>query len=204
MVRTKPASERRSDLLDATERLLRDKGASAMTVEDITEGAGVSKGTFYLYFRAKEDVLAALRVRYVEALLERQARAVAKLHPADWLGRLETWLVAGIRDHLDNPQQHDTLFHLAQHGGTPALEDAVHDGDVHGPVYGHVDTLAAMLADGARAGAFALIDPEATAVVLYGAMHHAADYLHHAADDALTERVLSEIRRMCRRLVAAG
>ncbi len=203
MVRTKPASQRRADLLDATERLLTQKGASAMTVEDITEGAGVSKGTFYLYFKAKEDVLAALRERYVEALLERQAQAVEKLHPADWLGRLETWLVAGIRDYLDNPQQHDTLFHLVQHGATPSLERAVHDSDVHGPVYGHVDTLAAMLAAGADAGAFRLIDPEATAVLLYGAMHHAADYLHHAGDDGVTERVLSEIRRLCRQVVTS-
>lgn len=201
MVRTKPAAERRSDLLDATEQLLKEKGVSAMTVEDITEGAGVSKGTFYLYFKAKEDVLAALRVRYVEALLKRQSQAVEKLHPADWIGRLETWLVAGIRDYLENPQQHDTLFHLAQHGGTPSLEGAIRDPDVHGPVYGHVDTLSAMLNQGADAGAFTFVDPDATAVVLYGAMHHAADYLHHAADDAVTERVLSEIRRLCRRLV---
>lgn len=201
MVRTKPATERRSDLLDATERLLLEKGASVMTVEDITEGAGVSKGTFYLYFKAKEDVLAALRVRYVDALLERQADAVGRLHPEDWIGRLETWLVAGIRDHLDNPQQHDTLFHLAQHGGTPAIEGAIHNSEAHDPAYGHVDTLANMLSSGTEAGAFTVVDPQATAILLYGAMHHAADYLHHHPGDTATERVLSEVRRMCRRLV---
>lgn len=53
MSTTPPAKTR---LLDAALSLIREKGYSAMTVDDLCERAGVTKGAFYHHFGAKEDL----------------------------------------------------------------------------------------------------------------------------------------------------
>ncbi|MFG1798325.1 TetR/AcrR family transcriptional regulator [Nocardia sp. NPDC049149] len=194
MARTKPAEQRRSELLDAAEQLLAQKGIAAVTVEDITQAAGVSKGTFYSYFRAREDVLGALRARYIETLLDAQNEAMSLLHPDDWAGRIETWLVAGIRTFLLDPAKHNTLFHLP-HGSTGDDAGSEEVG------FQHVEVLRSLLTAGRDAGGLRVVDPESTAVLLYGSIHHGADYLFHAADPALTERVIAEVRRWCRSFI---
>jgi AcrR family transcriptional regulator len=47
---------RRQSLVDAASELFAQKGYHATTVDDITRGAGVAKGTFYLYFSEKREV----------------------------------------------------------------------------------------------------------------------------------------------------
>ncbi len=44
-------------LLENAERLFNENGFYNTTVEDITKASGVAKGTFYTYFKAKEDIL---------------------------------------------------------------------------------------------------------------------------------------------------
>src|SRR5919108_939109 len=82
MPRTKPADERRADLLAAAEALFVSQGVPTTTTEDITRKAGVSKGLFYLYFRSKEDLLASLQERFVTAFAE-SVRAAADAQ-RDW------------------------------------------------------------------------------------------------------------------------
>lgn len=60
---TPPASHQRrkakrpSELLDAALQLFVEKGFAATKTEDIARLAGVSKGTLYLYYTSKEDLL---------------------------------------------------------------------------------------------------------------------------------------------------
>lgn len=51
---------KRQRLLTESLRLFREKGYEQTTVAEITEAAGVAKGTFFNYFPTKEDVLLAL------------------------------------------------------------------------------------------------------------------------------------------------
>ena len=51
------ALETRRKLLEAGKRIMTEKGMSNTCVEEITEAAGVSKGTFYTYFRRKEELV---------------------------------------------------------------------------------------------------------------------------------------------------
>lgn len=193
MTRTKPKTERRADLLDAAERLVIERDINQLTVEDITTAAGVSKGTFYLYFSTKDDVIASLRERYTARLMERQEAAVNRLSPGDWAGRVETWLVTGVEDYLGDPGLHNALFHHV--GPQMPTHD---DRERSKPPYGQIEALVSILEDGTHAGAFSVADPLSTAVLLFGAVHHAADYLHHTGDDAITDRVLMELRHWCR------
>lgn len=57
-----------SSILDAAEGLLADRPLAELTVADIIEAAGVSRGSFYFYFESKEAVVAALLARIVEEI----------------------------------------------------------------------------------------------------------------------------------------
>ncbi len=54
--RQEAALETKRKLLLAAEKLISEKGFDNISVEDITHEAGVAKGTFYTYFKRKEDV----------------------------------------------------------------------------------------------------------------------------------------------------
>ncbi len=51
---------KRRQILDGAYRVFLDRGFDAASMNDITREAGVSKGTIYVYFRSKEDLLEAL------------------------------------------------------------------------------------------------------------------------------------------------
>ena len=54
--RQEEALKTRQKLIDVTEKLLKENGFNALNVEDITKASGVAKGTFYTYFKHKEDI----------------------------------------------------------------------------------------------------------------------------------------------------
>ena len=58
-------------ILDATDRLLARYGYRKMTVEDIASEAGIGKGTIYLHFSSKEEVVLSHVDRIVDRLNER-------------------------------------------------------------------------------------------------------------------------------------
>lgn len=55
--RQKAAQETQRKLITAGLELLKEKGFDSINVEDITKKAGVAKGTFYTYFKRKEDIV---------------------------------------------------------------------------------------------------------------------------------------------------
>ena len=51
---------RTREILAAARQLLDQRGLEAMTMEEIAASAGVAKGTLYLYFQSKDDLIQAL------------------------------------------------------------------------------------------------------------------------------------------------
>lgn len=51
---------KRQSLLDAAYALFLEKGTFSTTIGDIVQNAGVAKGTFYLYFKDKNEIFHAL------------------------------------------------------------------------------------------------------------------------------------------------
>ena len=66
-----PKEAVKDGILDATDRLLARFGYRKMTVEDIAMEAGIGKGTIYLHFSSKEEVVLSHIDRIVERLQER-------------------------------------------------------------------------------------------------------------------------------------
>lgn len=73
----KEAKERRSEILDAAETLFTQKGYNKTTIIDILELVGIAKGTFYYYFKSKEEVMDAIIERIVECDVQ-AAKEVAR------------------------------------------------------------------------------------------------------------------------------
>ena len=68
------ALETRKKLLETAKNIIREKGLVNTSIEEITKACGVSNGTFYTYFKRKEDVVFALsRDMYREIYEEAQA-----------------------------------------------------------------------------------------------------------------------------------
>ena len=66
-----PKEAVKDGILDATDRLLARFGYRKMTVEDIAVEAGIGKGTIYLHFSSKEEVVLSHIDRIVERLQDR-------------------------------------------------------------------------------------------------------------------------------------
>lgn len=69
------ALETRRRLISTAKHMICEKGLAGTSVEEITQACGVSKGTFYTYFKRKEDVVQELsRDMFGEILAEAQAQ----------------------------------------------------------------------------------------------------------------------------------
>lgn len=53
--------ERPGEILAAARVVLARRGADAMRMQDVADRAGIAKGTIYLYFSGKADLLSALK-----------------------------------------------------------------------------------------------------------------------------------------------
>ena len=62
----KKHDERRNEILDAAEKLFAGKGYIKTTINDILQEVGIAKGTFYYYFKSKEEVMDAVAERYID------------------------------------------------------------------------------------------------------------------------------------------
>ena len=86
--RQENAAKTRQKLLDVTENLLKIKGFNALCVEDITKSAGVAKGTFYVYFKHKEDIVAEICRGYFREIEEK----VSKMNNSDIVEKLTLYI----------------------------------------------------------------------------------------------------------------
>jgi TetR/AcrR family transcriptional repressor of nem operon len=88
----------REELLAAGLETLHNRGFNATSVQDITEAAGVPKGSFYNHFASKEELGSAVVAAYAEkGALRRQSLSDTAIAP---LARLRLYfesIVAGAR-----------------------------------------------------------------------------------------------------------
>jgi AcrR family transcriptional regulator len=191
--RTKPAEERREELMNAAQRLFLKHGVESTTIEQITTGAEVAKGTFYLYFSSKEHVLAALRGRFGQELAARIKTSVSQNREEGWKGRLATWAAAGVAGYLDSAQLHDILFYASRPPTRKGLVKNI-----------IIDELAELLEGGVAAGAWSVDDPEFTAVFLFNGLHSVVDHAQTSEKRVNRSWLTHRLQRLCLRAVGLG
>jgi AcrR family transcriptional regulator len=115
--RRQPAEVRREQILDAAERVVLEQGYAATTVADVAEAAGLAKGTVYLQFASKNDLVAALRARYL-------SRFVAALGTGSHEKSARKRLLQVVHGLFDFSVEHHALHHVLFHETGFSEEDA--------------------------------------------------------------------------------
>lgn len=97
----KEYDERRSEILDAAERLFNTKGYERCTVNDILKEVNIAKGTFYYYFKSKEEVMDAMVSRYKDMAVTRaEAILSSNLKPEEKL--MHAFLAMQLKDKVED------------------------------------------------------------------------------------------------------
>ncbi len=188
----KGPDERREDLLQAARRVFARKGLPAATISDVTEAAGVAKGTFYLYFDSKEALLGALKQRFVDDLVAQALGLYTRVGRDDWWALADVTvesMVAFLLEHRDLIQV------FARDGFHP--ESSALFGDASRKLR---NMFAAGIKAGMEAGAFDVTDPLMTATFLdhavHGTIEHAVLYEGGIDRDELVAAAKDLLRRV--------
>lgn len=79
--KTREKLRRRNEIIDAAEQVFFEKGIEQATMDDVAHQAELSKGTLYLYFRNKEELQYAIKMRATIKLKEMFVAAVDQNAP---------------------------------------------------------------------------------------------------------------------------
>jgi len=69
------SDERKNQIINAAEGVFTKKGFSEARMDDIAEETGLSKGTLYLYFKSKDDIIIAI----LDRMFQREFRAFEEM-----------------------------------------------------------------------------------------------------------------------------
>jgi AcrR family transcriptional regulator len=77
--RAREKAQRRREILTAARQEFLERGVGRPTMDDIATRAEVSKGTIYLYFKSKEEILAHLLLEGLDLLLQQMEERIGTL-----------------------------------------------------------------------------------------------------------------------------
>jgi AcrR family transcriptional regulator len=178
--------ERRQEILDAAERVLRRMGVRAR-VDDVVREARVAKGTFYVYFDSWDELVLALRRGLFEEFAWQYPQVREAPQNGDWLGHIEKLAEAIVDFTLELEGLHDAIFHT---GITPPK----------GVEVPHAETMfAEILRQGRDAKVLSVADPEATGRLVFAVVHETVDAI---CDGQSRKRAMTAMKDFLRRALA--
>ena len=95
--RQENAAKTRQKLLSVTDKLIRQNGFNKLSIEEITKAAGVAKGTFYVYFKHKEEIVLEL----CKDLFKETQLKLNKIKDSSIENKLECYFECFIREVTD-------------------------------------------------------------------------------------------------------
>lgn len=164
-----PKEAVRDSILDATDRLLARFGYRKMTVEDIAVESRIGKGTVYLHFSSKEEVVLSHIDRIVERLKD-QLREIAA-SDATAAERLRLMLLTRVLFRFDSVQHYTQSLNdllAALRSGLLARRAQYFEAEAQ--------IFAEVLTAGRKAGEFSFDDEHATARALLEATNGLLPY----------------------------
>lgn len=187
--RVRPAADRRRALLDAAVRLFADRRPAAVSVADITSGAGMATGTFYRFFPTKETMLVELRRDALAELLDRASRVATEARDGDFWAGVDAMVAELVGFWWEDTERARVVL-----SGTPEEASEVES------------DLLALFANGLRVGQqtghVGNVDPALAASLL---LHGVLGLVYHAiVDDDGTRpaQLVAELKLQLRKLLA--
>jgi AcrR family transcriptional regulator len=152
-------SDIRNLILDAVDVLLARYGYGKMTMEDVAKQVGIGKGTIYLHFPSKEELVLSHIDRIAETVVQKLREQAALPDPVD--RRLRRMLVLRVLVRFDSVAHYtQNLGDLLSSVRAPLL--------VRRQAYfeKEADIFEDVLREGARSGSLDCPDPRTAALVL--------------------------------------
>lgn len=189
--------DKRTQLLDAAEAVLVEQGLVGATIDQITTRAGVAKGTFYLYFRSKDEVVGALQQRHWDALMQAAVDAAARLgsdtaSEDGWWETVDSFIEAVVDFDLEHRAWHQLVAQgwSSPNGGiTPKNEQQM------------IDLFDAQISDASERGMLDVEDPQLTATLLYRAIQGTTQQMCQSQDEIDRDRLVTAIKWFLRRVL---
>lgn len=121
--RTAAAARRRTrqaQIIEATRRLLDQRGAGDAQIEDVARAVGVNRAIIYRHFSGKEEIFALVVAHYLDDLRERLAAVPTDSPPA---ARIEAQTRAFVGFGRDHPAFIDCAYALMRRPGPELLDE---------------------------------------------------------------------------------
>lgn len=176
-------------ILDAADRLLARYGYKKMTMEDLAQEVGIGKGTIYLHFPSKEEVVLSHVDRIVERL-KGQLSSIAR-RAGTPTTRLREMLLARVLFRFDSVQHYtESLSDLLAALRPGLLTRRRRHFEEESRI------IAEVLREGKREGLFELRDAATAARTLLTATNALLPYSHSARELGKREDVAIETARV--------
>ena len=148
---------RKNEIIDAAEKLFASKGYGKATVNDILTSTAIAKGTFYYYFKSKEEVLDAIIRRRIDTGLEK-AKAIAS---DPQLSLVQKITLAIMAQQAQNPVEEEFLPVLHEQGNALFHQKVLTD-----CVTRLSSVLSAIVEEGIEKGVFSTAYPKESVEIL--------------------------------------
>ena len=183
---SKRPEDRIDDLIQAAMVVFRRQDFDSATVADIVDQAGVAKGTFYLYFKSKDDLLALTWNQYLDGLIQRAE--VAATGPT-WLNDLVETM---IRFAVENADLHRLVYGSAN---AKALEMCRRANDTA------IDKIAKRVEAMTEPNSLAPLDVDSTVRMIYHGTHGLMHDLMARDRNVDIDRTVALSQEFARRLI---
>ena len=136
------ALETKKKLLEAAKKIIREKGLINTSVGEITSACGVSSGTFYTYFKRKEDIVFAISWDMFQEIFEQ-----AQTHSGSFIERL-TFFMTNFSGYIER----DGLKLCQEWVRNTVDPDLVENSDDRNKLYADIAWLRGLLEQGVERG----------------------------------------------------
>ncbi len=182
--RFQPPEVRQRQILDATAALALEHGLDNVSVAQVAKAAGVAKGSIYLHYASRNDLVDALRADLWHKMLD-EPRRILESTELGWTERMNHIVDHLVTFSVRNEDLYHAVFHAtASHSDEPWTESR--------------EMIQSLLEGGREAGEFDLVDLDVTTDFL---LHAYAGPCYHSDD---IEHTSQQLQRLFRRVVGVA
>jgi len=186
--RTQSPEFRKRQILDATQKILVQKGAAKTTIDLVAKKAGIGKGTVYLYYASKQELLSGLQEDIIFRSLEIPRNLMVNKN-LSWTHKLNRLVEEWFRFDLEHTDLYHILFHELAAPSHTSMERCQ-------------KVLEELLQGGANAGEFDIPDISLTTTIMWHAFCGPCLHLPDQ-DEQEYQQAIQHIQLLFRRMVGA-
>jgi|GEM_PF-5050874 AcrR family transcriptional regulator len=158
---------RKKDILDVAARLFSEKGFHDVSMDEIAEHVGISKGTVYLYYDNKETLFQSILTEKTKVLYRDLKAIVENGEPA--IRRIE-YFVEIMMDYFNRNQPIFKLFHTEKIQLSMETHSRLHDDGILA-LRTYFELITRLMRDGQDEGLLRSMEPDVCAKSLMGLIH---------------------------------